>query len=80
MQGKNEPNLGAIVAGAMLALSRSVIAKVEFPNDSVELKGFGVLCGSGHVMECYEGRIYGVTTTQQLDLLNKNNIPYKRIE
>ncbi|KKU59358.1 MAG: hypothetical protein UX81_C0010G0021 [Parcubacteria group bacterium GW2011_GWA2_47_12] len=55
-----------------------IYKKIHFLNEEAEETGSGILDGSGG-LEIFEGGIYGVFLEQQINLLEKNHIPFEII-
>ena len=66
------------IAGALVSLfgPENNIAKIKFQSSIDRKRGFRLLCESGYHVDCYKGGIFGLTSNQQIRLLNENNIHF----
>lgn len=78
-ESKNGTADASVAVGALVAGFGTIAKKVRFPSERAALKGFGLLLRSGGA-ETLGGNVYGISSTRQIRLLEKNEVPFEEIE
>lgn len=74
------PNVGnpsfTLDVGVLGVLSAGDVVRLRFEDEKEETDGLGLLLEDGHVVNCYENDVYGLTSRAQLESLERAGIKY----